>query len=213
MKTVTMTLNKANKCVEKIKHELGTSKSTSKSTSMYDRMNGSSDKHTAVIGVQLSTSYTIDAMRKELEKKSLKTLEATSNYLNLVTDLNNLKTSIFKTNVQSELNSVLSEIELTKLKLNVYKALKSSLDTTHFTQAEVTNDILEQEKKVALSGESPSKYFAISMSIYNVDEISQMVKALTTRQNELEDKKVAANANAKISVELSDYTAEILGIV
>jgi len=206
MKTVGMSLNKANKCVEKIKQELG----SSRSSSIYERMH--EPANTAILNVNLSSSYTIDAMKKELDKKKKKQKSDIENNLNLITDLNNLKTNIFKANVGNDLNYILSELELTKRKIKIYKELKASFDNTHFTEEEITNELLDQEKKIALDGDDPSKYFSLSMALYKEEEIKKEFKELTIALNDLEDKKVSLNANTKISVELSEYTVEILGI-
>lgn len=144
----------------------------------------------------------IEKIRETIEIKKQEYANYLDERITLQNDLNTIKQSIFKANIESGISDVLSNIELCNFQMNILQ--KSIKDVLNYPAHD--NEYIRAIKDKI---DYTSGYF--TEPLINADELENKIKELRKKLNELENKRDKLNANMTIKVELNEKTLEILG--
>jgi hypothetical protein len=137
-------------------------------------------------------------------------------------DLESLRESIFHTNQRVGASKKMSELKLSKRKLDVLTQLFSQSNASHLgvvTTEQFTNDfVYEVAAKAAKevegldARERRQAVPRVSIRAFDVDSLKATVNGLRTRINELEDELASINSGVRLDVELSHRSQDLLGL-
>lgn len=188
-----LTLNKANKLLQKLKEQNLSFPSVYSISSMaFNSVDLECED--SFWGFKATIAKAKDVKQAELEA-SMQVLEDTSN----------LKEALFTTNVTSGLSKLMRTKDLTTTKLNKYK---------HMLREVESETIVEEISKgfVVTGQESESRYERYGVALLTKAELGETIADLTSQINDLEDQIAVVNASSKLTIELSDATKKILGL-
>ena len=203
MEVIEVSLNKANRLVERLKGLLKTYK-----RSRYDDTVTIDVSFSFESGVINDTSAFLKNVTDTKEERSA-TLE---NYLGLYEDMLALKEQLFRENVLSGLSEVLGQIELQKKKIEVYEGILKDIKDKNLT-FEATNpaDVKQIESHNALVNHNGEQR-ELKFSVFDEEKIRQDLLEATKTLTELGDKKETFNSKKKVTVSIHTSTKLNLGL-
>lgn len=154
-----------------------------------------------------NTEYIINSMKTKIkeDKEDFEKNEILSK------DLNKIKSTIFKKNIENGTHELLVDLNLNRKTLGTYKSLISNIKRTNDIKKEenVTEEFIETKKQV-LSNSGNSYQTRINYSIFNVEDLEKKSKELSKEIEKLEDKLAYNNINSIIEVDISEETMAFL---
>lgn len=185
-----ITLNKANKLLQKLKHE-------------------NDDAIYARTSIRVYSNKQNESIVEDIQKNKENLRKQYDQVCNLIIDREFLKQKIFEANVKSGLSDVLSTIDMKKKMLNLLESNLHMLRNSGFNEAEITDNLLDDMKK---SSTDVVHIINLDVKFESEDELSKKVKSLRKELSQLEDKKTLLNAETKISIGFAQSTLDILGL-
>jgi hypothetical protein len=203
----TITLNKLNKIIEKLKKEL------------HVQRNGQAMiRFDNVIKVNIQDpvkdfSKFSDKINNSLQNETVK-LEG---YLTLYHDYLNLKEILFNTNISSGLSTILTNIVKENEIIQIYKGLvnndkTSRLDIIINEPSDITKEYIEDINNKFQTTTESSYFRILYINAVNVREYEMRLTEALKRLSVLEDKREQLNAETRVQVSLSEKTRNIVGI-
>jgi hypothetical protein len=154
-----------------------------------------------------NTEYIINSMKTKIkeDKEDFEKNEILSK------DLNKIKSTIFKKNIENGTHELLVDLNLNRKALGTYKSLISNIKRTNDIKKEenVTEEFIETKKQV-LSNSGNSYQTRINYSIFDVEDLEKKSKELSKEIEKLEDKLAYNNINSIIEVDISEETMAFL---
>lgn len=209
MKKIDLTLNKANNVLKKLKKEI--------SKLEVDLLNPYEfERNSAVIA---NFSFVVSDSYKDVSNNVEKLVGSyggkIEKYLCFLKDVSEIKEKLFDANSKSGLNSILCDLEVYKKKLSFAETSLSSLlkfggNSKLLSPGELTEELFKERVDLAVSVESTG--VELLFRVAEVEQVESEISKARKRINKYEDAKLRINANSKISVSLSDYAMEFLGL-
>jgi hypothetical protein len=202
MTKLSLTLNKANKILEKINNEL-------KEDSIFGRMRNTDS---AFITCSFSPTTSSKTIINEISKKVNKEHSEFEKKSNLIKDKFSLKQKIFEANVSSGLSSILSKIDIAKSTISILESiLIQNQNEQTYSIEQITQTVVELEVERIKSKEE-LRNVSFVVKLYKEEEIKQQLQEFKKELNRLEDEKNLKNAETKIEVVFEELTIEFLGL-
>jgi hypothetical protein len=190
-----MTLNKANKLLQKLAQHKGTFSNTHSISSISFKSvdleaDGDSTRFKNTI------TNTVAAKTKSLNDEFL-----------VLEDISNLKEALFSKNITAGVSPLMRKKELNQTTLSKLRSLLSDLDS----DSVVSNDQVT-DSFIKAGQTSESRYDRFAVSLVSKEEIEKRIFDLTQEVNDIEDKILALNATTRLEITLSEPSQKILGL-
>lgn len=189
-----LTLNKANKLLQKLKEQNLSFPSVYSISSM------------AFNSVDLECEDSFLAFKATIaQAKDIKETELQAN-LKILEDTSSLKEALFTANVTSGLSKLMRVKDLATTKLNKFKHLLKEVESETVVE--------EISKSFVAIGQDPekSRYERYGVALLTKSELGEIITSLTSQINDLEDQIAVVNASSKLTIEFSDATKKVLGL-
>lgn len=202
----TLNLNKAHKVLDKLKAAL-TKKSGFRSRNSWDSSSSSS-------GVQhfensVSKTYVhqpFEQFMTELKHMRDESQQNIQNYIALLEDVTQLRTSLFTANVTSGVHAVLNRMEIVKKQIKMWQHIRDSSLTSALQNEQVFDTLVKRVESGLISN------FEVPLSVYEDNVIESKLYTFAKELNVLEDKRDRLNATTKIEIPFSTISLQTLGM-
>ncbi len=204
MPELTVTLNKAQKFLEKLKAALR------KHNTQHSGWDEQGHQFTNDVTVKY---YHLDyaQFKASVEESRNKAKQQHTDYIALLYDVTTTKEALFKGNVLSGLSHVLNRIDIMKKQKTMWETLQknsnaeSVVEFSAQTERFYTTNVLKYKEGLCTG-------FSLSHVLYTDKEIEQQLQQLSATINTLEDEKDRLNHSHKITLDLSHMALGLLGV-
>jgi hypothetical protein len=216
---VTLTLNKANKVLEKLKAQIKADVGSANSSNRIARLRQTCDyfgnevpKLMGVVRVTVNLDQPANVIRERTALAIKATLEQHQQHFNFLRDFYALKEAVFQTNVTSGVSQLLSSIEEGNIRLKITSSLRSQLEMENVQSLDALSNqhLLNEARGLILSSEKPLQQYDVQ--VYDLEKVRSEELELRRRLNALEEERTTKNATVRVTVELSQTTLDLMGI-
>jgi hypothetical protein len=138
-------------------------------------------------------------------------------------DLENLRENIFHTNQKVGASKKMSELKLSKKKVEVLTQLFNQASVPGLgvvTTEQLTNELVYEVATKAVkelegldSRDRRQAVPRVSVQLFSPEDLTDQINGLRTRINELEDELASINSGVRLDVELSVRSQSLLGLI
>lgn len=192
-----LTLNKANRLLHQLKHRRS-----------YRHCDYLAAMPTFTITVRLSDCN--EELRTTLDDQYQRRREVLENRLQICQDYFRLRESLFAANQQCGISQRLSEIDLCRELLNLYKHTQEQYTDSKVVPLRVESIDPQQLREDLKHMEGKTE---LEIQVITPDEIKQQIQTLASRIDNLEDEIANLNNQESLEIDLSAASMNLLGMV